>query len=64
MRSDLWARTTSCGSPDISTIIVAGRGGSINVASPVVAGGMIYLSSGYDFPPEVTGNVLLGFSVD
>ena len=43
---------------------VAGRGGSINVASPVVAGGMIYLSSGYDFPPEVTGNVLLGFSVD
>jgi polyvinyl alcohol dehydrogenase (cytochrome) len=43
---------------------VPAKGGSISVAGPVVAGGMVYVLSGYDTFGEAPGNVLLVFSVD
>ncbi len=38
---------------------VAGRGGSIDSAGPVVANGMVIVNSGYDKFGEIAGNVLL-----
>ena len=38
---------------------VAGHGGSIDSAGPVVAGGMVIVNSGYDKFGEIAGNVLL-----
>lgn len=43
---------------------VAGRGGSIDSAGPVVAGGMLYVNSGYDKFRQIPGNVLLAFGID
>ncbi|HEX3661146.1 MAG TPA: PQQ-binding-like beta-propeller repeat protein [Acidobacteriaceae bacterium] len=43
---------------------VAAHGGSINYAGPVVAGGMVYVVSGYSINAGMPGNVLLAFSVD
>jgi polyvinyl alcohol dehydrogenase (cytochrome) len=43
---------------------IVGHGGSISVAGPVVAGGSVFLLSGYDTFGEAPGNVLLAFSVD
>ena len=43
---------------------VPAHGGSINVAGPVVAGGVVYVLSGYDTFGEAPGNVLLAFTVD
>lgn len=40
------------------------RGGSINYAGPVVAGGMVFVTSGYSVNSGMAGNVLLAFSVD
>ena len=42
---------------------VRARGGSINSMAPVVAGGMVYVTSGYS-GNAMPGNVLLGFSVE
>jgi polyvinyl alcohol dehydrogenase (cytochrome) len=42
---------------------VKARGGSINSMGPVVAGGMLYMTSGYS-GTAMPGNVLLAFSVD
>jgi polyvinyl alcohol dehydrogenase (cytochrome) len=42
---------------------VKARGGSINSMGPVVAGGMLYVTSGYS-GQGMPGNVLLAFSVD
>ncbi|MBV8844589.1 MAG: PQQ-binding-like beta-propeller repeat protein [Bryobacterales bacterium] len=42
---------------------VKAHGGSINAMAPVVAGGMVYMSSGYS-GNGMPGNVLLAFSVD
>jgi len=43
---------------------VAAKGGSINAAGPVVAGGMVFVPSGYsDLGAGVRGNVLLAFAV-
>jgi polyvinyl alcohol dehydrogenase (cytochrome) len=39
------------------------RGGSINAMGPVIAGGMLYMTSGYS-GNALPGNVLLAFSVD
>jgi polyvinyl alcohol dehydrogenase (cytochrome) len=39
-------------------------GGSIDAAGPVVAGGMVFVNSGYAFMGSAPGNVLLAFSVD
>lgn len=43
---------------------VAAHGGSINYAGPVVAGGVVYVTSGYSTNAGMPGNVLLAFSVD
>jgi polyvinyl alcohol dehydrogenase (cytochrome) len=39
------------------------HGGSIDVAGPVIAGGMLYVNSGYGQWGGMPGNVLLAFSV-
>jgi polyvinyl alcohol dehydrogenase (cytochrome) len=43
---------------------VPGRGGSIDGAGPVVAGGIVYTTSGYSRNGGMPGNVLLAFGVD
>jgi polyvinyl alcohol dehydrogenase (cytochrome) len=40
-----------------------GRGGAIDVAGPVVAGGMLFAVSGYPARGGLPGNVLLAFEV-
>jgi polyvinyl alcohol dehydrogenase (cytochrome) len=40
------------------------RGGALDVAGPVIAGGMLYVNSGYGQWGGAPGNVLLAFSVD
>jgi len=40
------------------------RGGSLDVAGPVVAGGALYVMSGYALYAAIPGNVLLAFSID
>ena len=43
---------------------VAAKGGTINAAGPVVAGGMVFITSGYsELGNGVRGNVLLAFAV-
>jgi polyvinyl alcohol dehydrogenase (cytochrome) len=42
---------------------VPGRGGSLDGAGPVVAGGMVYTTSGYARNGGMPGNVLLAFRV-
>ena len=43
---------------------VQAQGGNINAAGPVVAGGMLFVPSGYsDLGNGVRGNVLLAFGV-
>ena len=39
------------------------RGGSLDVAGPVIAGGMLYVTSGYGQWGGMPGNVLLAYSV-
>ncbi len=41
-----------------------GRGGAIDVAGPVVAGGMLFTVSGYPARGSLPGNVLLAFGVE
>lgn len=41
---------------------VAGKGGSLDSAGPVVAGGMVFTNSGYGMWQGMPGNVLLAFS--
>jgi polyvinyl alcohol dehydrogenase (cytochrome) len=43
---------------------VAGRGGAIDVAGPVAAGGMLFTVSGYPARGGMGGNVLLAFSLE
>jgi polyvinyl alcohol dehydrogenase (cytochrome) len=43
---------------------VSGRGGAIDVAGPVVAGGMLFSISGYPARGGLPGNVLLAFGLD
>ncbi len=42
----------------------AAKGGSLDGPGPVVAGGMVYVNSGYGMFGGMPGNVLLAFSVD
>ena len=42
---------------------VPAKGGSLNVAGPAIAGGMVIVESGY-VQNGIPGNVLLAFSVD
>jgi polyvinyl alcohol dehydrogenase (cytochrome) len=41
-----------------------GRGGAIDVAGPVIAGGMLFTVSGYPVRGGLAGNVLLAFGLD
>ena len=41
-----------------------GHGGAVNGAGPVIAGGMVFVLSGYDTFGEAPGNMLLAFGVD
>jgi polyvinyl alcohol dehydrogenase (cytochrome) len=43
---------------------VKGNGGAMDGPGPVVAGGILYVNSGYGFNGGMPGNVLLAFSVD
>jgi len=43
---------------------VEGRGGSLDGPGPAIAGGMLFLSSGYPTAGGMPGNVLLALSVD
>ncbi len=43
---------------------VSGRGGAMDVAGPVVAGGMLFAVSGYPARGGLPGNVLLAFGLD
>jgi polyvinyl alcohol dehydrogenase (cytochrome) len=43
---------------------VPGRGGSIDGPGPVIAGGMLFMNSGYPTNGGTAGNVLLALSVD
>jgi polyvinyl alcohol dehydrogenase (cytochrome) len=43
---------------------VSGRGGALDVAGPVVAGGMLFAISGYPARGGLPGNVLLAFGLD
>jgi polyvinyl alcohol dehydrogenase (cytochrome) len=43
---------------------IKAHGGSIDSTGATVAGGMVYLNSGYSRIPVMPGNVLLAFSVD
>ncbi|MHB1937502.1 MAG: outer membrane protein assembly factor BamB family protein [Acidobacteriaceae bacterium] len=41
-----------------------GHGGAVNGPGPVIAGGMVFVLSGYDMFGEAPGNMLLAFTVD
>jgi polyvinyl alcohol dehydrogenase (cytochrome) len=43
---------------------VHGRGGALDAGGPVVAGGMVFVGSGYGQWGGLPGNVLLAFSLD
>lgn len=40
-----------------------GKGGALDAAGPVVAGGMLYVNSGYGLFGQIPGNVLLAFEI-
>jgi polyvinyl alcohol dehydrogenase (cytochrome) len=43
---------------------ITAQGGSIDCPGPTIAGGMVYVNSGYGIGWGLPGNVLLAFSVD
>ena len=43
---------------------IKGKGGAMDGPGPTVAGGMLYVGSGYSVWGGLPGNVLLAFSVD
>jgi polyvinyl alcohol dehydrogenase (cytochrome) len=50
---------------DYDTVnLVKAKGGSLDAAGPAVAGGMVFVNSGYGYFNAMPGNVLLAFSVD
>ena len=58
----MWRFDTNREFPTINGL--RAKGGSMNGPAPVVAGGMLYLSSGYGMFGLRPGNVLLAFGVD
>jgi polyvinyl alcohol dehydrogenase (cytochrome) len=58
----LWDFDTAREFPTVNG--VESHGGSINYAGPVVAGGMLFVTSGYSTTGGMPGNVLLAFSED
>jgi polyvinyl alcohol dehydrogenase (cytochrome) len=50
---------------DFSTVNqVRAKGGALDGAGPAVAGGMVFVNSGYGYNYEMPGNVLLAFAVE
>jgi len=43
---------------------IKGQGGSLNAGGPIIAGGRVFVNSGYSQFGEVPGNVLLAFTID
>jgi polyvinyl alcohol dehydrogenase (cytochrome) len=41
---------------------VSAHGGSLNAAGPTIAGGMLFVNSGYGMYGEQAGNVLIAFA--
>jgi len=58
----LWDFNTARNFPTVNG--VPAHGGSLNGPGPVVAGGVLYVNSGYGRFGEAPGNVLLAFTVD
>jgi polyvinyl alcohol dehydrogenase (cytochrome) len=58
----LWSFDTNREFPTVNG--VKAKGGSMNGPAPIVAGGMVYVSSGYGTFGLRPGNVLLAFGVD
>jgi polyvinyl alcohol dehydrogenase (cytochrome) len=58
----IWDFDTARSFPTVNG--VESHGGSINYAGPVVAGGMVFVTSGYTNNSGMPGNVLLVFTVD
>ena len=58
----LWDFDTAVGYTTVNG--VAAHGGSLDSAGPVVAGGMVYVNSGYPRNGGMPGNVLLAFGAD
>lgn len=58
----LWDFDTRRDFPTVNGINA--HGGSMNGSGPVVAGGMVFMNSGYSRLPVMAGNLLLAFSVD
>ncbi len=58
----LWDYDTARDYPTVNG--VPGRGGAIDVAGPVIAGGMLFTVSGYPARGGMPGNVLLAFGVE
>jgi polyvinyl alcohol dehydrogenase (cytochrome) len=44
--------------------MVAAKGGSLDAGGPAIAGGLVFVNSGYGYFNGVPGNVLLAFAVD
>jgi polyvinyl alcohol dehydrogenase (cytochrome) len=58
----IWDFDTATNFPTVNG--AEAHGGSINYAGTVVAGGIVFVPSGYSFNAGMTGNVLLAFTVD
>jgi len=58
---ELWVFETARDFPTINNVVA--RGGSIRAPGVTVAGGMVFVASGYGvFPNDLPGNALLAFS--
>jgi polyvinyl alcohol dehydrogenase (cytochrome) len=58
----VWDTDTGREFPTVNGI--KGSGGSVDGPGPVVAGGILYVNSGYALVGQRPGNVLLAYSVD
>ncbi len=58
----LWDYDTLRDFPTVNQ--VPAKGGSLDGAGPAVAGGMVFVNSGYGHNYEIPGNVLLAFAVE
>jgi polyvinyl alcohol dehydrogenase (cytochrome) len=60
-RRPLWHYDTT---QEVKTVNgIPAKGGSMGAPGPTVAGGMLFLGSGYTFGAGATGNLLLAFSI-
>ena len=57
---ELWSFDTAREFPTVNK--VSARGGSIGSAGPTIAGGMVFIGSGYSVVSGMPGNVLLAFA--